>query len=239
MSLEEAIDTTFDFRSDTPTGKDPDAFSSTLRKYHQILWSKPLPSGAAFDLDITTPGIYLHHRSELGEFKLSSDAVIPSFSRDRELKHIIERIPKAETEEFLRVGYTVGGMMVFPSNQVERKMTINAQRGCHPRIKDRFDLTVECIRRYYEGESSPLSDTLARYSDFFNLFGGFAGYVDFFYLQDLVHEATLKVNFSLPFVDFNVSPLPLTLEAYIEYRQRAMDFIEARNRRIAAEALSI
>jgi hypothetical protein len=58
-------------------------------------------------------------------------------------------------------------------------MTINAQRGCHSRIRDQFDLTHECIRRHYLDEPSPLSDTLARYADFFGLFGDFAGYVDF------------------------------------------------------------
>ena len=42
---------TFDFRSDTPPGRDPDALSPTLRRYHQLLWSKPLPSGAPFELD--------------------------------------------------------------------------------------------------------------------------------------------------------------------------------------------
>jgi hypothetical protein len=38
-------------------------------------------------------------------------------------------------------------------------------------------LTLECIRRHYLDEPSPLSDTLARYADFFGLFGDFAGYV--------------------------------------------------------------
>ena len=53
-------------------------------------------------------------------------------------------------------------MMIFPGNRIGRKMTINGARGFHPRIKDRFDLTVECIRRHYRKENSPLSDTLAR-----------------------------------------------------------------------------
>jgi hypothetical protein len=65
MGLGEAIDITFDFRSDTPPGKDPDARSPTLRRYHQLLWSKPLPSDAPFELDVATPGVYLHPRSEL------------------------------------------------------------------------------------------------------------------------------------------------------------------------------
>ena len=201
MGLGEAIDITFDFRSDTPPGKDPDALSPTLRRYHQLLWSKPLPSGAPFELDVTTPGTYLHHRSELGEFGLSSDAVIPSFSRASELAHIIGQIPEVETEAFNRLGYTIGGMMVFPCYRVDRKMTINGGRGFHPRIRDRFDLTLECIRRHYLDEPSPLSATLARYADFFGLFGDFAGYVDFFHLQDLVNEVTPTVKFSMPFED--------------------------------------
>src|SRR4051812_3427631 len=125
-------------------------------------------------------------------------------------------------------------MMVFPSYQVDGKMTINGQRGCHPRIRDRFDLTLECIRRHYLDGPSPLSDTLARYADFFGLFGDFAGYVDFFHLQDLVNEVTLTVKFSMPFEDFTASPLPGTLDAYLLYRQRAIGFLESRNRRIAA-----
>jgi hypothetical protein len=236
MPVGESVDTTFDFRSDTPPGKDPDTWSPTLRTYHQLLWSKPLPSGELFELDPTPrPPYYLHHRSDLGEFWLSSDAVIPSFSRARETQHIIEQLPEAETAEFNRVGYTIGGMMVFPANQIERKWTINQARGCHGRLRDRFDLTVECIRRHYFGEPSPLSDTLARYADFFRLFGDFAGYVDYFFLQDLVEAPDLTVTFSLPFEDFATSPLPKTLDEYLVYRERAVAFIEARNQRIAAQ----
>ena len=44
------IDITFDFRRDTPEGKDPDTYSKTLRRYHQLLWSKRLPGGELFDL---------------------------------------------------------------------------------------------------------------------------------------------------------------------------------------------
>jgi hypothetical protein len=161
MGLDEAIDITFDFRSDTPPGRDPDARSPTLRRYHQRLWSKPLPSGVPFALDVTTPRMYLHHLSELGEFFLSSDAVIPTFSRERRMVHIIVPIPEVEREAFHRIGYTIGGMMVFPGNCVDRKMTINQARGCRPKIKERFDLTLECIRRHYLDEPSPLSDTLA------------------------------------------------------------------------------
>ena len=124
--------------------------------------------------------------------------------------------------------------MVWPGYKVGGKMTINGQRGCHPRIRDRFDLTLECIRRHYLHEPSPLGDTLDRYADFFGLFRDFAGYFEFFLLQDLVTEVPLTVKFNMPFDDFTASPLPATPDAYVAYRKRAIEFIESRNRRIAA-----
>ena len=48
------------------------------------------------------------------------------------MTHIIDQIPEVEREAFNRIGYTIGGMMVFPGNQVGRKMTINGARGCRP-----------------------------------------------------------------------------------------------------------
>jgi len=234
MDSSRRIDITFDFRSDTPPGKDPDVFSPTLSRYHKLLWSKPLPSGVVFELDVTAPPFYLHHRSEVGEFWLSSDAVIPTFRREKLLSDIINQIPVEEREAFIGIGYTIGGMMVFPANRIGRKMTINGKRGFDHKIKDRFDLTVECIRRHYRDERSPLSDTLARYADFFGLFGDFRGYVAFFLLQDLVTEDCSAVRFFLPFEDFNTSPLPGSMDTYLAHRQLAVDFIVARNRRILA-----
>jgi hypothetical protein len=237
MDSSRRIDITFDFRSDTPgyPKNDPDVFSPTLSRYHKLLWSKPLRSGGVFELEVTArPPFYLHHRSEVGKFCLSSDAVIPTFRREMLLSHIINQIPVEEQEAFISIGYTIGGMMVFPAIRVDGKMTINAQRGCHPRIKDRFDLTVECIRRHYCDEESPLSTTLARYADFFGLFGDFRGYVAFFLLQDLVTEDCSAVRFFLPFEDFHTSPLPGSMDTYLAHRQLAVDFIEARNRRILA-----
>jgi hypothetical protein len=235
--LSEVIDTSFDFRSDTPRGGDPDSDSPTLRRYHRRLWSKPLPSGFQFELDNTTPYVYLRHSSaQLGEFFLSSDTVIPSFWRSVSMKYILDGIPKTETDEFNRVGYTIGAMMIWPGNRIDGAMTINQARGCRADIRDRFDLTVERIRRYYRCEPSPLGSTLARYPEFFRLFGDFAGFVDFFLLQDLVDEDSQTVKFMAPFGgggDWPESPYPRPRHAYLDYRERATEFIKARNERIA------
>lgn len=58
--------------------------------------------------------------------------------------------------------------------------------------------------------------------------------MDFFLLQDLVDETTCTVKFFTPFEGFTTSPLPGTLDAYRGYRERSIEFIEARNDRIAA-----
>jgi hypothetical protein len=229
----QSLNIAFDFRHDTPAGKDPDVYSPTLRRYHQRLWSKPLPSGAPFQLVTTTAKVYLHHKSELGEFFLASDSVVPTFTRNKRMAHITDHVSSEDRHRFLSLSYTIGGMMVFPGNKIDGQMTINGARGCHPLIRDRFDLTVECIRRHYSSEPSPLSTALYRYHDFFHLFGDFRGYVEFFLLQDLVSEDFARVRFFTPFSQVQSPVIPQTLEDYNSYRLAAEEFLRARNARIA------
>lgn len=225
------IDTSFDFRTDAG-GKDPDAHSPTLRRYHKILWSKPLPSGAPFPLADTTPRVYLHHRSGLGEFFLASDSVMQTFTSWDALRHITQQLPQEELDAFRTLHHTIGGMMVFPGNRIDGKMTINGARGFSRKIADRMDLALECIRRHYREEQSPLSDTLLRYRDFFALFDDFSGYVDFFLLQDLVtDDATIR--YFMPFDDFQTPSVPRDADTYRRFRRLSIEFIEARNIRIA------
>lgn len=238
------IDITFDFRTDTPPGKDPDTFSDTLRRYHKLLWSKPLPNGVEFNLEFSKPSapFYLEWSGPY-RIVLSSDAVVPSFTRtsstrptEKKIAAAISKVPVEELNAFNTLGYTIGGMMVWPANG----QTINRMRGLHPRIKDRFDLTVECIRRYYddpsnqENEYNPLGKTFGRYAYFFELFGDFRGFVDFFLLQDLVTEDYSAVKFHTLFEEFKTYPFPESAEEYREYKQNASSFIRARNKRILA-----
>ena len=111
-------------------------------------------------------------------------------------------------------------------------MTINSSRGLNRSIKDRFDLTLECIRRFYINESSPLSDTFQRYSSFFSLFQDFRGYKDFFLLQDLVEGNDLSIKFFLPFDSFDQPPLPSNVEEYQSYKKHLIGFVRARNQRM-------
>jgi hypothetical protein len=169
----------------------------------------------------------------LGEFPLSSDTAINTYTPWIRMKPIVDQVPEPEREAFENITYTIGRMIVFPCNRIDAQPTVNQERGCNQAIDDRFDLTVECIRRHYLNQPSPLDLTLSRYAAFFALFTDFRGYVTFFLLDDLVSDAG-NVKFFLPFNgDFSSGPLPKDVRAYAEYRDRSIEFIEARNNRIA------
>ncbi len=191
-----------------------------------------LPNGESFALSDETPGAYLHHSSHLGDFALGSDSVVPSFTRWKRMASLMANFPEEEHEAFRTIGYTIGGMIVFPTHRVDGQPTVNAARGFNDKIADRMDLTLECIRRFYRGESSPFANTLIRYADFFSLFGDFTGYVDFFLLDDMVDETGIR--FFMPFDDFKSPPVPQDVETYRSYRRLSIEWIEARNRRIDA-----
>lgn len=225
------IDIDFDMRSDAH-GHDPDVASPTLRRYHQLLWSKQLPNGNRLQLRPGTHGIYLRHESdELGVHTVSSDTIVTSHRGMR--RALYEQMPAEENLDFHRRGYSIGGSIIFPVGGATRGWSINQHRGMSPRIRDRFDLTLECIRRFYRGESSPLEATLDRYRAFFDLFVDFSGYVTFFHLQDLVSE-TGEIVFFSPFDGFHGDALPRTLSQYSAYRDAALRFVAARNQRMRA-----
>jgi hypothetical protein len=136
------------------------------------------------------------------------------------------------------LGSTIGAYIIFPANQIDRKHTINQARGILRKIDDRFDLTLECIRRFYLKEDSPLQETLDRYSDFFRLFDSFQNYVDFFLLNDLVDENG-AVRFYLPFDGFQTSPGFHDVDDYLHYKQGVEAFINSRNSRIEAYSMSL
>lgn len=230
------IDTSFTMFSDTPASKDPDTYSRTLRDNHLLLWNKDLPNGEEFTLIANDkPPYYLNHKSDLGEFTLSSDGIIHTYIRwKREsMASIIRTIPQCENDSFYDLASTIGGYILFPANRIDGKPTINGIRGIHSHIMDRFDLTLECIHRWYEGVESPLYEHIERYSHFFRLFSNFEGYYTFFLLHDLVDNDTGRIRFWLPFDDFGItSPLPSNLDDYLEYRENASSFVRRRNLRI-------
>ncbi|MBP6917062.1 hypothetical protein KBB76_02560 [Candidatus Saccharibacteria bacterium] len=224
------IDVSFDFQKEA-NYKDPDRYSPTLQEYHRILWSKPLPNGKPFTLTKISNN-RLYHKSSLGEFYLSSDRAITSFWKRKSFNHIASEFSVDELKEYDRILDTIGGIVVWPSNRIEGCQTINGARGFNRMISDRLDLTIECIRLFYAGEKSPLYNTLKLYEDFFSLFGDFQGFITFFLLQDALTNDFTKVKIAEPFDNFNSSPVPRNITEFLQYRDKTIEFVNLRNKRI-------
>jgi len=231
------IDVSFNFYSDSG-GKDPDSYSPTLKKYHKLLWSKPLPSGKIFTLTDTDSSSYLTYSSAQNEISLSSDSISNSYRDKKALSSITRELSK-EVEEFRNIGSTIGGYILFPGKKIDGKMTINGARGFNQKIADRFDLTLECIRLHYAGAQNTLQEVLTQNSSFFKLFESFAGYVDFFLLQDLVSPNYDSINFFTHIERiFESSPLPESKEQYLQYMHGSTSFTTKRSGRIKKWAVN-
>ena len=228
------IDVWFDVRSDCPKPKpgsniipDPDNASPTLKAYHQLLWSKQLPNGEFMALE-TGKGCYLKWK----DFYLGGDSIIVSFMHARfKLRDLVKSsIPNYANyrEQYLHRSYTIGGNIIFP----QHRWSMNQARGCSRKISDRWDLTLECIRRFYLGESNPLDSVFEKDAPFYDLFVDFKGYVDFFFFQDCVDE-NYNVKFWLDTPLWDTYPMPKTLEEYHFWMKQEQDFLEKRAKRIA------
>ena len=230
-----AVDTSFDFRTDTPKGCDPDRYSKTLKRYHQALWSKELPNGEVMKLEaVRDPNYYLVWK----DFDFGSDSIIVEL-RYKKYKHVIDKVAdkvgdiEVYYENLVRRSYTIGGMIIFPKHI----NSMNQMRGTCSRISDRWDLTLECIRRYYIGEKSPLSSVIESDKEFFDLFVDFKGYVDFFFLQDCVSEDYKEVEIWCGDASFDKSGLPETVDDYFEFIRKEHAFLDKRNERIKTYCL--
>ena len=228
------IDVDLDLSIDA-NGRDPDLYSPTLLKYHKLLWSKPLPNGQVFHLRDDIRGSYLVYESDSIQIKLGSDSISNSYSnsQNKKIRQILQQVSSEDIVTFRNCGSTIGGYIVFPSTKIDGQMSINQARGFNPFISDRFDLTLECIKRFYCGFESPLTKVLEQNEDFFRLFIDFRGYVNFFLLNDLVKDNYEQIDFFLPVNVFNESPLPRSIDEYDKYRFNTMNFVRKRNQRIA------
>ena len=238
------IDIAFDFTTDSPCywdgfwdrkdglgagGSDPDTSSPTLRRYHKLLWSKTLPNGEVMDLREGRGSDYLTWK----DFRFGSDSIIVSF-RYKKYRYMIDQVMqevddyKRFYEDYTRRAYTIGGMIIFPKHP----SSMNQNKGTDPLISDRWDLTLECIRRYYDGLNSPLYDTIKRDKAFYDLFVDFKGYVDFFFLQDAVSDDYSKVNIWCGNAVFEEEGLPKSIDEYFAFLDKELDFLDKRNARI-------
>ena len=233
VSAVEHVDVDFCFYDDPDYRTDADRDSRLLRRWHQQLWSKPLPNGhrLAWTLEPGTACLVQ------GDVRVSSDTIATTHSNYRRFgaAQMWEDLTENERTRYDRSFYTIGGFIIFPT----RPQSLNQQRGTARAIADRFDLTLECIRQHYLGRTdNPLANVLSVDRDYFRLFGtsseGFATFVTFFHLQDLASQDSVRwldghVGQEW---DFGRPPLPPNLDTYRRYLDEVAEFVAARSARI-------
>lgn len=225
------IDVNFDFQREAGY-RDSDRYSPTLREYHRLLWSRELPCGKYFNLEYA-PNNCLKTVVNGVTLILSSDRAVASFIRNKKVLAFIDTMDKDAVTQFKSLTDTIGGIVIWPANRIDGKMTINGARGFSRQISDRLDLTMECIRLYYLDLQSPLYETLKRYDSFFKLFVSFRGFIDFFLLNDYVSSDYTKCIIAPPQnYNFCSCSVPANVKEYTEYMRVTSDLVRQRNNRI-------
>ena len=151
---------------------------------------------------------------------------------------------------YLQKSNTIGGFIVFP----RVTNSINTRRGNYTGvIKDRFDLTLECIRRayqygnFYKNDFNPLFGISEEEKEFFKMFGTFEKYIDFFLLNSwveedkehhfhvknlLFNENEIDKEKTLNDYDFSKEPLPQDENEWWTFYHNIMKRLDARNEQI-------
>ena len=252
MSENIDIDVDFSFTDDTPNYwenfdeqnssrgcPDPDSKSPTLRSYHQKLWSKKLPNGKIMQLSVGTDYSLIWK-----DFRFGADSIVNMYFHrvsvnkhyltDEIKQYLCDNANEDGTKfndftsfykDYLKKSYTIGGSIIFPKTN-----SINVARGIS--LKDRFDLTLECIRLYYLKKESPLFDKLKANKPFFDLFENFKGYVKFFYLDDLVTDNYSAIKYFNSCTDIYNTKYPASAEDWLALYKNQLAFVKNRNNRI-------
>lgn len=247
-TMRRVFDTTFDYKTDTPATTRPDADkdSQILRAHHELLWSKKLPlSEKIFAPKVTTRKDRYLIFTDANDKKhcYGSDAITSSYTkwvkakkpRSRALVDAIAGLTGDQKRLYLSPPYTIGSAMIWPVRKANY-WTMNRARGARLLIADRMDLTLECIRRHYAEEpGSPLADSTTAYKDFFELFGTFKGFVEFFHFEDLITPGSdyQEIEYFLEPNAFTRAGTPATKDEYVEYREKVLAFIKKRSERMA------
>ncbi|MBR2286081.1 MAG: hypothetical protein IJ866_01320 [Alphaproteobacteria bacterium] len=222
---------------------DPDLKSRLLRRYHFLLWNnKDLPNGKPFKLT-ESPFMenYLCYNGDDTK-RLGADTIVNLYTHhnNRFIMPILTKLEKDRNYQkrkntYIHKSYTIGGNLIFPKDP----KSVNQSRGNIYVLADRIDLTMECIRIWYEDKNTPtpLTNVLSADAWFFNLFGTFEEYIDFFLLQDLVKKKRGKYAVKI-FLrrntkdDERFAGYPSNVREWRVLARKEMAFLKQRNRRI-------
>ena len=206
---------------------DVDLHCRKIYEYHQKLWQKKLPNGANLDLQIKYKGGSFFLLNNKSGIRFGSDSILHTYRHFKKgyIREVIEKFNVEKLNKFYEEITSIGGYIIFPKHI----NSLNQRRGTHALVKDRFDITLDSIRKYYQKDKSdyPLKKVIEKDGEFFSWFLTFKSYVSFFHLEDLVNPKTEEIIFFL-----EDKPLPISKEGYLAYKDKVLLFLKNRNKRI-------
>ena len=220
---------------------DPDAFSERLYDFYETIWNSQRQK-----LNLNLPEVQKVWNGQAWELvgvadkslRLGTDSVMSIYWHRCDMRGFIAQLIEAKGDDFkhfirdyLQDANTTGGFMLFPRH----RQSLNQARGVNAVINDRFDFTLECIRRNYLQQDNPLQAALDNDKAFFDSFGTFEKYVDFFCLNNSwVKDGqvfNLMDNKSLENYNFDKNPLP-TKDNWWGFYNNIMERLSSRNEQI-------
>lgn len=206
---------------------DIDLHCRKIYEYHQRLWQKKLPNGANLKFQIKHKGGSFFLLDNKSGISFGSDSILHTYRHFKKgyIREVIEKFNVKETNKFYEEITSIGGYIIFP----KRINSLNQRRGTDALVKDRFDITLDSIRKYYQKDKLdyPLKKVIEKDGEFFSWFMDFKSYVSFFYLDDLVNPKTDEILFFS-----EDKPLPRSKEGYLAYKDKVLFFLKNRNKRI-------
>lgn len=128
--LPRVFDTSFDFKTDTPSAsqRDPDSHSKLLRWDHELLWSKELRPGVLFAPKVTTRKreYLIFTDANNDRHCYGSDAITSSYtgrSTPRSMADAMANLSDDQTSAYLDPAYTIGSAMICLSGRAEPRST--------------------------------------------------------------------------------------------------------------------
>lgn len=180
---------------------DPDAFSlEEYEDFHKLIssWGDEY-SGTKhpYKNEYSNWELKLHHTPSNQSFKLGGDQMITGYlqnlrntGRSQTRDYLNRNIPCTEgviINDFIRARYSPGNMIFW----MRHGNSIN-QRRANPEVKDRIDLTLESLRRWYEqkrGNDAGYINLKVQFDydeDYFKLFDTFDCFSKHFQLNSFI-----------------------------------------------------
>lgn len=177
----------------------PDPDKSSLKEYEDfkklidgwngdLFTEEPYRLYGSFELELK------RHSDSSTKYRLGGDQMITGWLQNLDgrslrlsprVKQLVKSTDPSLVNKFINARYAPGNFIFWPRHYASINTARAGIRGGG--VEDRIDLTLECLRLWYEGKTPPcIGKAIERDSAYFKLFESFEFFVSFFALEPFV-----------------------------------------------------